>query len=50
VAAGLAVSVLGAGAALALGVVDLRRSRAEEAAERAEADDGAHRHAHAWHH
>jgi MFS family permease len=49
-AVGLAVSVLGAGAALVLGVVDLRRSRAQDAAERDAADDGAHGHAHAWHH
>ncbi|SFN83603.1 drug resistance transporter, EmrB/QacA subfamily [Geodermatophilus obscurus] len=59
-AAGLAVSVLGAGAALVLGLVDLGRSRAEEAAEQEAAeheaaeheaaDDDAHGHAHAWHH
>ncbi len=50
-AAGLAVSVAGALAALALAVVDLRRSRAEDAAERAAAgDDDRHdRHGHAWH-
>ncbi|MGY1714624.1 MFS transporter [Geodermatophilus sp. SYSU D01106] len=55
-AAGLAVSVLGAGAALVLGVVDLRRSRAEDAAAAAEqpderhGPDGVHSHGHAAHH
>jgi hypothetical protein len=61
-AAGLAVSVLGAGAALVLGVVDLRRNRAEDRDEErggergGERDDGdrthdrGHPHVHAWHH
>ncbi len=53
-AAGLAVSVLGAAAALVLAVVDLRRSRAEEAAERDASGDGRYdgagfHGAHAWH-
>jgi EmrB/QacA subfamily drug resistance transporter len=55
-AAGLAVSVVGAAAALVLGIVDLRRTRAEEAAERdpvpdeRHGRDGVHSHGHAWHH
>jgi hypothetical protein len=44
VAAGLAVSVLGALAALALGLVDLRRNRAHDRSR----DE--HDHGHAWHH
>ncbi|SFO71267.1 drug resistance transporter, EmrB/QacA subfamily [Geodermatophilus dictyosporus] len=61
-AAGLCVSVLGAAAALVLGVVDLRRNRAEErdGADRVADDggpvpderhgpDGVHSHGHAWH-
>ncbi|MGY1775652.1 MFS transporter [Geodermatophilus sp. SYSU D00804] len=61
-AAGLAVSVLGAAAALALGVVDLRRNRGrdDDGAGRAADDggpvpderhgpDGVHSHGHAWH-
>ena len=55
-AAGLAVSVVGAAAALVLGIVDLRRNRAEEAAERdpvpdeRHGPDGVHSHGHVWHH
>jgi EmrB/QacA subfamily drug resistance transporter len=59
-ATGLAVSVLGAVAALALGVVDLRRNRAEDAGDGADdgspvpggrhGPDGVHGHGHAWHH
>ncbi|MGY1784987.1 MFS transporter [Geodermatophilus sp. SYSU D00698] len=61
-AAGLAVSVLGAAAALALGVVDLRRNRGrdDDGAGQAADDggpvpderhgpDGVHSHGHAWH-
>ncbi|SNS21417.1 drug resistance transporter, EmrB/QacA subfamily [Geodermatophilus saharensis] len=61
-ASGLAVSVLGAAAALVLGVVDLRRNRAgdRDGADRAAGDggpvpgerhgpDGVHSHGHAWH-
>ncbi|PWW23963.1 MFS transporter [Geodermatophilus normandii] len=59
-ATGLAVSVLGAVAALVLGVVDLRRNRAEDAGHGAgdggpvpggrHGPDGVHAHGHAWHH
>ncbi|MGY1605640.1 MFS transporter [Geodermatophilus sp. SYSU D00700] len=49
-AAGLAVSVLGAVAALVLGVVDLRRSRTEDRGNAGSADvDGADDRDHAWH-
>jgi hypothetical protein len=46
VAAGLAVAVLGALAALVLGVVDLRRDRAHDRS----APQPGHDAGHAWHH